>query len=158
MPIQKPSVATAIASTTGTKIPDTRSASRCTGALPDCASVTSRPIWASGGVGAHPRRADDEAAAGVDGRAGHLVAGLLLDGHGLARQQRLVDRRGAGLDHPVGGDLLARADDEAVADGERLDGNAPLAAVSTEHGDVLAPSSSSAFSAEPARCFARASK
>ena len=46
-PIQKPSVATAIAITTGTKTPETRSASRCTGALPDCASVTRRAIWAS---------------------------------------------------------------------------------------------------------------
>ncbi len=46
-PSQKPSVATARAITTGTKIADTRSASRCTGALPVCASVTSRPIWAS---------------------------------------------------------------------------------------------------------------
>ena len=37
----------AIAITTGTKTPETRSASRCTGALPDCASVTSRAICAS---------------------------------------------------------------------------------------------------------------
>ena len=41
---QMPSVATAIAITIGTKIAETRSASRCTGALPVCASVTSRPI------------------------------------------------------------------------------------------------------------------
>ena len=33
--------------TTGTKTADTRSASRCTGALPACASATSRAIWAS---------------------------------------------------------------------------------------------------------------
>ncbi len=47
VPSQKPSVATAIAITIGTKTPETRSASRCTGALPDCAAVTSRAIWAS---------------------------------------------------------------------------------------------------------------
>ena len=46
-PSQKPSVATARPITTGTKTPETRSASRCTGALPDCASVTSRAICAS---------------------------------------------------------------------------------------------------------------
>ena len=46
-PSQKPSVATARAMTIGTKIAETRSASRCTGALPVWASVTSRPICAS---------------------------------------------------------------------------------------------------------------
>ena len=46
-PIQKPSVANAMPNTTGTKTPETRSASRWTGALPDCASVTRRAIWAS---------------------------------------------------------------------------------------------------------------
>ena len=46
-PIQNPSVATARPITTGTNTPDTRSASRCAGALPVCASLTSRAIWAS---------------------------------------------------------------------------------------------------------------
>ena len=51
--------------------PEIRSASRCTGALPVCASSTSRAIWASW-VSAPTRVArDDQAAAGVDGRAGH---------------------------------------------------------------------------------------
>ena len=43
----RPSVAAAMAMTTGTNTPATRSASRCTGALPDWASMTSRAIWAS---------------------------------------------------------------------------------------------------------------
>ena len=47
VPIQKPRVASASASTTGTKMPEIRSASRCTSALPFCASSTSRAIWAS---------------------------------------------------------------------------------------------------------------
>ena len=47
VPSQKPSVATASAITTGTKTPDTRSASRCTSALPFCACSTSRAICAS---------------------------------------------------------------------------------------------------------------
>ena len=44
---QKASVAAARASTIGTKMADTRSARRCTGALPVCASLTRRPICAS---------------------------------------------------------------------------------------------------------------
>ena len=44
---QNPSVATASPMITGTNTPDTRSASRCTGALPVCASSTSRAICAS---------------------------------------------------------------------------------------------------------------
>ena len=46
-PSQKPRVAAASSRTIGTKIPDTRSASRCTSALPCWASSTSRAIWAS---------------------------------------------------------------------------------------------------------------
>ena len=45
--IQKARVASASTSTTGTKTPEIRSASRCTSALPFCASSTSRAIWAS---------------------------------------------------------------------------------------------------------------
>ena len=44
---QPTSVASEITITTGTKIAETRSASRCTGALPDCAASTSRAICAS---------------------------------------------------------------------------------------------------------------
>ncbi len=44
---QNPKVATASAITIGTKMPATRSASRCTWALPIWASFTSRAIWAS---------------------------------------------------------------------------------------------------------------
>ncbi len=46
-PNQKPRVATARTITIGTNTPDTRSARRWTWALPVCASVTSRAIWAS---------------------------------------------------------------------------------------------------------------
>ena len=41
------------------------------------------------------------------------------------------------LDDAVGGDLLAGADDEAVADRELLDRDAALGAVGVEDGDVL---------------------
>ena len=136
-PSQKPSVATASPITTGTKTPEMRSASRWTGALPVWASVTSLAIWASAVSAPTLRGADDQPAAGVDRRAGDLVAGLLLDRHGLAGQQRLVDRAGALLDDAVGGDLLARAHDEAVADLQLLDRHAPLGAVGVEDRDVL---------------------
>ena len=59
---QKPSVATEIAITIGTKTAETRSASRCTGALPACASVDEPADLGDRGVGADMRRADDKAA------------------------------------------------------------------------------------------------
>ena len=43
----RPACATATPMTTGTNTAETRSASRCTGALPVCACSTSRAIWAS---------------------------------------------------------------------------------------------------------------
>ena len=88
------------------------------------------------GVGADPGGPHDEPAAGVDGGTGDGVAGADLDGHRLAGEQRGVDGRRAVLDDAVGGDLLARAHDEAVADGELVDRDAHLGAVA-EHGDVL---------------------
>ena len=102
--------------TTGTKTPEMRSASRWTGALPVCASVTSLAICASA-VSAPTRVARTTSRPPALTRApATVVAGLLLDRHGLAGQQRLVDGARALLDDAVGGDLLARADDEAVAD------------------------------------------
>ena len=122
--------------TTGTNTAEIRSARRWTGALPFWASVTSRAIWARA-VSAPTRVAShDEAAAGVDGGAGDGVAGADLDGHGLAGEERRVDGRGALLDDAVGGDLLAGAHDEPVADGELVDRDADLVAVA-EDGDVL---------------------
>jgi hypothetical protein len=55
----------------------------------------------------------------------------------FAGEQRHVDRRGALFDHSVGGDLLARANDEAVADGQTLARDAGLCAVGPEDGDIL---------------------
>ena len=89
------------------------------------------------GVGPDPRRPHDEAPARVDRRADHLVARMPLDGHGLARQERLVDRRGALLDDAVGRDLLARPHDEAVTDRELGDRNEVLGAARIEHRRLL---------------------
>ena len=119
VPSQKPSVATASTSTTGTKTPEIRSASRCTGALPLCASSTSRAICASW-VSAPTRVARTTSrppALTVAPTTG--VAGADLDRHGLAGEQaRASTAEVPRLDDAVGGDLLAGPDHEAVADGE----------------------------------------
>ena len=132
---QKPSVAAASTITIGTNTPETRSASCCAGALPDCASVTSRPIWASA-VSAPTRVARTTSRPPALTVAPATASPGRLDRHGLAGQQRLVDGGRALLDDPVGGDLLARAYDEAVADGELLDRDAPFDAVVAEQRDV----------------------
>ena len=108
------------------------------------------------GVAADPGGADDEPAAGVHRRPGHRVAGADLDRDRLAGEHRGVDRRGAALDDAVGGDLLARPDHEAVADGQLVDRCRPLAAV-LEHGDVLGPQLQQRRRAAPARRLERAS-
>ena len=96
-------------------------------------------------------RAHDERARRVDRRAGHLVAGADVDRHGLAGQQRRVER-GRAADHDaVGGDLLAGPDDELVAHVQLRDRHPALDAVSTTSATSLAPRSSSARSASPAR-------
>ena len=76
------------------------------------------------GVGADPGGADHQPAAGVHGGADDGVAGADLDGHRFAGEHGGVDRGGAVLDDAVGGDLLAGADDEPVADGELVDRDA----------------------------------
>ena len=136
-PSQKPSVATARAITIGHE--DRRDAigEALHGRLAGLGVRHEPADLRQRGVGAHARGAHDETPAGVDGRAGDLVAGALLDRDGLAREERLVDGRGSLLDDAVGRDLLARADDEAVADAELADRDAPLAPVVVEHGDVL---------------------
>ena len=88
------------------------------------------------GLGPHLRRAHDQPPVRVDRRSRDLDTGLDLHRDGLARQHRLVDRRGALLDDAVGRDLLAGTDEEAVADAELLDGHQHLLAVS-EHARLL---------------------
>ena len=136
-PIQKPSVATAIPITTGTKTPEIAVGEPLHGRLAGLRLGDQPRDLRERGVVADLRRAHDQPAAGVDARAGHLVAGLLLDGDALAGEQRLVDGRGARLDDPVGGDLLARADDEAVADLRAARSGPALGAVRAEDRDVL---------------------
>ena len=125
--------------TIGTKTPEIRSASRCTGALPVWASVDEPGDLGEGGVGADAGGAHDEAAAGVDRGAGDGVAGADLDRHGFAGEQRGVDGRRALLDDAVGGDLLAGPHDEPVADGELLDRDPHLARRRAATATSLAP-------------------
>ncbi len=61
--------------TIGTKTAETRSASRCTGALPACASATRRVICASAVSAPDLRRADEQPPVAVDGRACDLRPG-----------------------------------------------------------------------------------
>ena len=89
------------------------------------------------GVGADAGRADLEPSSDVDRRADDAVAGAHLDGHGLTGQHRRVHRRRARNHDAVGGDLLAGARDEDVADGELVYGNACFGRSVAQDGDVL---------------------
>ena len=122
--------------TIGTKTAETRSARRWTGALPDCASSTSRAICASAvSAPTFVARTTSRPCVLTVAPATSLP-GADLHGHGLARQQRLVDGRAALDDDAVSGDLLAGPDDEQVADDELVDRDEHLAAVA-EHACLL---------------------
>ncbi len=71
------------------------------------------------GVGADPGGLDDQASGGVDGGSGDGVAHGHVDRDGLAGQHGGVHGGAALDDGAVGGDLLAGAHDEPVADRER---------------------------------------
>ena len=108
-------VASERAITIGTKTAETRSTSRWIGALPAWASATRRAICARA-VSAPTFVASTTSRPEVlIGGAGNRRSLPHLDRHGLARQHRLIDGRGAGDDDAVGCDLLAGPHDEAVA-------------------------------------------
>ena len=135
-PSQKASVATASAMTIGTKTAETRSASRCTRALPVCASSTSRAVCASC-VSAPTRvarttsRPPTLTVAPATASPGPTSTGTLSP---VSRLASIADA--AVLDHPVGRHLLPRPHHEPVADGQVADRDPQLAAV-TQDGDVL---------------------
>ena len=85
---------------------------------------------------ADSHRPDDESPVRVDRPAGDLCAGADFEGHRLAGEHGLVDRRLAFLHDAVGCDLLAGANDEAVADLQLCDGDEHLLAVA-EHPGLL---------------------
>ena len=64
---------------------------------------------------AHLGRSNFKLAGGINGRAGHCIAGADLNGHGLAGNHGGVDRRIAGNNDAIGGNLFARAYYEDIA-------------------------------------------
>ncbi len=158
VPSQKPRVATAIAMTTGTKTPEMRSASRWTGALPVCASSTSRAICAS--------------AVSAPTRVARTIR--RPPAFTVAPATAVPGCTSTGTDSPVSmlmstaetpcstvpsvatfspGRTTKRSPTASCATGTRR--SAPSASITLTS---LAPSSSSAVSAAPARRLARASK
>ena len=83
---------------------------------------------------AHLGRSDLELAGGVNGCAGHRIAGADLDGHGLAGDHGGVDRRVTGNDDAVGGDLFAWTYYEDIAYLQLGNGNALLASLAQYRG------------------------
>ena len=107
--------------TIGTKTPDTRSARRCTSALPFCASSTSRAICASW-VSAPTRVARTTSRPPALTVAPTTASpGFTSTGTDSPVSMRGVDRGAALDDLAVGGDLLAGAYDEQVARRELVD-------------------------------------
>ena len=149
---------TARAMTIGTKTPEIRSASRCTGGLAVLRVLDQPGHLGQLGVGADPGGAHDQPAAGVDGGADDGVAGADLDRHRLAgeharrrppRRPRRPRRRWRSSRRA--GRRTGRRR-RAASIGIRA--SAPSRSTATS----LAPSSSRARSAAPARRLARASK
>ena len=154
VPSQKPSVATLSAITIGTNTPATRSASRWTGALPVCAAVTSRAIWASAVS------------------APTLVARTIRRPPALtvAPATSVPGPTSTGTDSPVSSDMSTAerpsttTPSVATFSPGRTRNSSPTASASTAivrpsaSVTSLAPSSSSAFNAAPALRLARASK
>ncbi len=158
VPSQNPSVATAMPITTGTKMPEIRSARRWTGALPVCATSTSRAICARA-VSAPTR------VARTISRPPALTVAPATSSPG---------ETSTGTDSPVSM-LMSTALEPASTmpsvatfSPGRTTNRSPTASCSTgtrrsrpsssTTETSLAPSSSSAFSAAPAQRFARASK
>jgi len=88
------------------------------------------------GVLAHGRRAEQEGAGAVDGRADDLVPGRLADRSALAGEHALVDRRFAVDDDSVDRDLLPGPGPDHVSDEDLLDRDVLLTAVADHPGSL----------------------
>ena len=152
------SVTTAMPMTTGTNTAETRSASRCTGALPVLRLLDQPGHLGQLSVRAHPGRPDHQPAAGVHASAGHRVARPDLDRDRLAGEHRGIDCRAAAPRRPRRWRSSRRAGPRtghrrpAALAGTRT--SAPSRSTATS----LAPIDSSARSAAPERRLARASR
>ena len=85
-------------------------------------------------VAPHARDPEDEASRAVHGAAEDGGLGPLLDGHALARQHRLVHRRGALDDDTVHGEPFAGTHPDEVAHVHLVDGNVKIAALAHHPG------------------------
>ncbi|MDF9817189.1 hypothetical protein M2266_006502 [Streptomyces sp. SPB162] len=88
------------------------------------------------GISANSGGSHHQASADVDRRPGDRVADRDFDRDGLTGQHALIHRRTALLHDPVRGDLLARPDDEDVADRQVGNRNPRLATVAQD-ADIL---------------------
>ena len=156
-PSQNPSVATAIAMTTGTKTPETRSARRCTGALPVCAASTSEAICASA-VSAPTRvarttiRPPAFTVAPATSEPGDTSTGTVSPVSMLMSTADEPSSTTPSVATFSPGRTTKRSPTASSSTGTRRSApSSPSSATS------FAPSSSSALSALPARRFARAS-
>jgi hypothetical protein len=102
--------------TVGTNTAETRSTVRWMGARERWASATMLTMRAS--MVSRPTALARTRSVPVElmGAADGVVPGILRDGHGLARDEGLVDGGLSVFDEPVDGDLLARAHTEQVTD------------------------------------------
>ena len=116
----------------GTKIPEILSASFWMGALLPCASATSRTIWASvvscPTLVARMRNAPLRLMVAPNTSS----PAVLVDGHALACEHRLVDAGAPRHDFAVDRHLLAGLHQQHIADLHVVDGDLLLAAVAHE--------------------------
>ncbi len=87
-------------------------------------------------VGADPARPHHQSSVGVDCCTDDVGTRFDLHRYRLTGQQRRVDRRTSRYHHAIGGDLLARANHELVADGQLTDRDALLGTASA-HRHIL---------------------
>ena len=146
---QPANVAAAMSITTGTKIDETRSASRWTGAFDPWADSSSRTISDSFVFDADLRDEDHQPAVAVDRGADDLAPGADVDGHRLAGQHREVHPGRALPDDPVGGDLLSGKDHDEFP-GRSSSIGTRRSTPSARTVASLAPRSSSVRAASPA--------
>ncbi len=122
----------ATTTTAGTNHADTASASRWIGARVRCASPTIRTICAS--TVSLPTRSARMTKLPVPLMVAPVTRcpGFLDDGHRLSREHRFVDDAAALDDEPVGRDLLARPDAQAIAQADVRDRLVELLAVADD--------------------------
>ena len=96
-------------------------------------------------LAAHALGPHDEAAGAVDGAAGDVVALDFLHRDGFARDHGLVHRAVAVQDHAVHGNLLARANPEAVAGLDVLQRNVDFGAVVANYAGGLGRQAQESF-------------